>query len=233
MSFEYNQNIYNRKASDQIVPFLLRHLKIKSVLDVGCGLGTWLSAFVEHGINDLIGLDGGYAKKYFLLSENRFLEWDLNQPFNLDKKFDLAVCLEVAEHLHENSGVNLVSSLVKHADTILFSAAIPYQGGQNHINEQWVKYWVKKFEFHGYKFYDGLRDHFWDNKEVDWWYKQNIFIVSKIELSLPFFQSDKQLVHPYPYERNSKELNNIFTGRIGFRYLMSIIFNFVKARLRK
>ncbi len=231
MSFEYDEKLYNEKAASQIVPFLLDHLKIQSVLDVGCGIGTWLSAFSEMGIEDLLGIDAEFPTGRFILSRDKFLEMDLNDSFDLERKYDIALCLELVEHLSDKASANIVGSLVKHAEVILFSAAIPYQGGQNHINEQWVDYWVDRFAVHGYKFYDGLRSHFWNNDQVDWWYKQNIFLVSKIDLDLPFFESSNQIVHPYPYNRNSKELSNILSGQIGFRYLMSIVFKYIRSRL--
>ena len=93
-------------------------------------------------------------------------------------------------------------------------------------------YWVEKFDDYGYRFYDGLRGRFWNNDLVDWWYKQNIFLISKNDLESPFFLSSDQIVHPYPYERNSKELNNILSGQIGFRYLISIVIKYLKSRVR-
>ncbi len=231
MSFEYDENIYNGNAASQIVPYLVNHLKVQSVLDVGCGIGTWLAAFAEKGIEDIVGIDAEFPKKRFVLSKEKFLEMDLNNSFDLNRKFDIAICLELVEHLSDKASENIVSSLVKHSDVILFSAAIPYQGGQNHINEQWVGYWVEKFNDHGYRFYDGLRGSFWNNDLVDWWYKQNIFLISKNDLDSPFFLSSDQIVHPYPYERNSKELNNILSGQIGFRYLMSIVIKYLKSRV--
>ena len=48
--------------------------------------------------------------------------------------------------------MQLVATITKHGDAVLFSAAIPGQGGQDHLNEQWPEYWQKKFEVNGYYF---------------------------------------------------------------------------------
>jgi hypothetical protein len=59
---------------------------------------------------------------------------------------------------------------------ILFSAAIPFQGGTNHVNEQWPEYWVKHFQDRNYVVIDCLRKQIWQNDNVEWWYAQNILI---------------------------------------------------------
>jgi hypothetical protein len=88
----------------------------------------------------------------------------------------LAISLEVAEHLPENAADDFVASLVRLAPIVLFSAAAPYQGGQNHVNEQWPGYWAERFAARNYLPVDCIRRRVWENPEVEWWYAQNTFL---------------------------------------------------------
>lgn len=173
-------SIHNRKAARIILPKVFELVQPESVLDVGCGLGTWLSVCNELGINDFLGLDGEFIdKEKLVIPISNFKSCDLRERFSLGRQFSIAICLEVAEHLPESSVEKLVDSLIKHSNTILFSAAVPNQGGQNHINEQWPSYWQKKFERHGFYFHDIIRPLIWNNENVEWWYKQNTFLITK------------------------------------------------------
>jgi glycosyltransferase involved in cell wall biosynthesis len=69
-----------------------------------------------------------------------------------------------------------VDSLVRHASVVLFSAAIPDQGGTAHLNEQWPSYWAELFARRGYQAYDAIRPAVWDDQQVAWWYRQNILV---------------------------------------------------------
>ena len=126
-----------RDSAREIVPLVVDLLNPARVVDVGCGTGTWLATFAEHGAA-ILGLDGEYVDRSLLdIPEDRFVAVDLAQPFQLDGRYDLALCLEVAEHLPADRAASLVDLLTGLAPTVLFSAAIPLQGGVNHVNEQW------------------------------------------------------------------------------------------------
>src|SRR6185295_2140887 len=113
-----------------------------SVLDVGCGLGHFLKVFIDSGINDVTGVEGPWLDNSKLVIDNELIQIkDLEEPFDLERKFDIALCLEVAEHISEHAAEQFIKTLTVHSDVIIFSAAIPEQGGQNHINEQWIEYW--------------------------------------------------------------------------------------------
>ena len=135
-------------------------------------------------------------------------------PFDLKRKFDLVISLEVAEHLHESSAAGFISSLVKHGDTIIFSAAIPGQGGQNHLNEQWMKYWIDLFAVHGYAVYDLIRPRIWDIEEVEYWYKQNMIVISKHDLSALKISGNAILdaIHPEMFAAKLEWLSNYING---------------------
>jgi SAM-dependent methyltransferase len=150
---------------------------IRSVLDVGCGPGHFLRAFAEAGVQNLRGIDGDYVPRaQLVIPVDRFTPVDLSSPFNLGQRFDLAISLEVAEHLPPASAGGFVDSLVAHAPLVLFSAAVPYQGGVNHVNEQWPRYWANLFAKKGLLPFDLLRPLIWSNEQVAWWYRQNCLL---------------------------------------------------------
>lgn len=197
-------------SARRVVPLLLEMVPCRSVLDVGCGTGTWLSVFEENGVGDVQGVDGSYVDTVALdIDEGRFLATNLEEPFRFTRGFDLVVSLEVAEHLDAKFAHGFVSSLVAHAPVVLFSAAIPFQGGTHHVNEQWPEYWAALFAGHGYVPVDCLRRRLWQDQRVDWWYAQNM-LVFVAETSLPEYPALKReldfagtaqlsLVHPRRY----------------------------------
>lgn len=211
--YKHTEKMHNMEAPRLIVDKLLKIYKPKCVVDFGCGLGTFLKAFKEQNIKDVLGLDGSWVDRDLLknyLSNSEFKEVNLEQRISLDQKYDLAISLEVAEHLDQNSASLFVENLCNASDVILFSAAIPYQGGQNHINEQWVEYWQKKFRKHKYSFHDVLRDDIWLEESVKWWYKQNMFLVIKDDIfanlkMIPNKNKIYNLIHPEHYELKSKQ----------------------------
>lgn len=166
-----------------IVPLIIARLHPKSVVDVGCGDGSWLSVFAELGVAKILGLDGAYMLDRDLkIPRDAFLACNLNNPPALDQRFDLAVCLEVGEHLPESSAEGLARYLVSVSDFVLFSAAVPLQNGENHLNCQWQDYWREKFEAVGYLPITTLRQQIWQEKDVPFFYKQNISMFVKKEV---------------------------------------------------
>jgi SAM-dependent methyltransferase len=165
------------RSAQVVVPIVVDLVKPKCVVDVGCGVGTWLAVFKECGVENIKGLDGDYVDRSLLrIPREDFHPVDLTQPFSLEQTFDLAVSLEVAEHLPQSSAIGFVESLVKLAPIILFSAAVPYQGGTDHLNEQWPEYWKQLFLKYNYKMFDPVRKLIFNDKRVEWWYRQNIFM---------------------------------------------------------
>ena len=168
-------------SSQRIVPKIKELYKPKSIIDVGGGVGAWCKTFEENQINALC-IDGDYINSNQIICKN-FLKANLESelPINSISKFnpDLAICLEVAEHLSPDRAETFINELTKTAPTIIFSAAIPGQGGTNHINEQPHEYWHKLFEKYGFEKTEELRNIVNTFTDVDWWYRQNIFTYIK------------------------------------------------------
>lgn len=196
--YQHRESTHNMTAPRAIMPYVLALLKPASILDVGCGLATWLAAAQEAGIDDLTGIDGDFVDRSMLkISEADFRAMDLRQPFDLGRRFDLALSLEVAEHLPASSADIFIDSICRHADRVLFSAANPGQdGGQHHVNCQWPEYWEQKFRARGYLPYDMVREVFWERDEIEWWYRQNTVIYAKEGvLSYPS-KGPLRIIHP-------------------------------------
>jgi SAM-dependent methyltransferase len=172
-----HQRARNRASAHRILGIVFEHFRPQSVLDVGCGLGTWLAAARELGVDDIFGIDGNWLDPSALDVEPAAVRRvDLEQGVQLDRQFDLVISLEVAEHLQERSADAFVASLVRHGDVVLFSAAIPFQGGHGHINEQFADYWVERFAAHGCRVLDFVRPRIWADDEVLWWLRQNVLV---------------------------------------------------------
>ncbi len=208
------------QSAREVVPFILSLIQPASIADIGCGTGAWLRSFEAHGVNDFIGYDGNYIDRSTLeIAADRFRVADLSMPLLADRRFDLAVCLEVGEHLPMTAASVLVKSLCGLSDIVLFSAAIPFQGGTHHLNEQWPGYWAEIFRERGYVCIDCLRDLFWENTRVMWWYAQNMMLYVRNEslgnhptleaYSKTSHKIPHSLVHPNAYVSKCESLSAI------------------------
>jgi SAM-dependent methyltransferase len=163
-----------RSSAEVVVPIVVERLRPTSVLDVGCGRGTWLHVFAGAGVTDTFGVDGPHIAAADLeIPADRFSPHELDEPLDLGRRFDLVTCLEVGEHLDARAAPTLVASLVAHGPAVLFSAAIPKQGGAGHVNEQWPSYWAELFGARGYRAIDLVRPLVWNDDRVAFWYAQN------------------------------------------------------------
>jgi SAM-dependent methyltransferase len=214
----------------------------RSVIDVGCGVGTWLRVFRELGVELIRGVEGGWDEQAPLVSPDESLTcidlaaFDVPHP----PTFDLALSLEVAEHLPACRAEGFVSNLTELAPVVLFAAAVPYQGGRGHQNEQWPGYWAELFRRRGYLAVDAVRRRIWDLPEVLPWYAQNLlFFASRAHLdSHPGLLAERErtcdsqlaLVHPALYERNSDPRS--LTLREILRWLPFVAARAARRRLR-
>ena len=179
----YGQAFFDKQArsshrsAEVILPVVFGLVDRASVVDVGCGVGPWLRAAADLGVEDCLGIDGDWVPADRLaIPADRFRTHDLREPLDLGREFDLAICVEVAEHLPAAAATTLVTTLTRLAPVVLFSAAVPDQGGDGHINEQWPGYWAERFAARGYAAHDCVRLPVWHDDRADWWYRQNVLL---------------------------------------------------------
>jgi len=172
------RDVTTRSSAERILLVVQRSYgPIQSAIDVGCGVGTFLKVLREMGTSDVLGVDGSWVDEDLLeIASSESVKDNLEDPQSVGRKFDLAICLEVAEHLPNENADSLVHFLVELSDLVLFSAAIPGQGGEGHVNEQWQSYWAQKFANYGYETLDSIRCEIWNDPEVLYWYKQNTLV---------------------------------------------------------
>ena len=109
--FYLRQRDGSRRSAAAIIPLVLDLVPARSVVDVGCGVGTWLSVFIDRGVADVLGVDGGYVDRALLeIRPERFIAADLRKPLRSGRAFDLAVSLEVAEHLPAECAATFVGT---------------------------------------------------------------------------------------------------------------------------
>jgi SAM-dependent methyltransferase len=165
------------ESARRILPGLIARFGATSLVEVGCGNGHWTQAAIEAGVEDWRVVDGPWNNRdHLLVDKARFTEADLSRPLNLGRRFDMALCLEVAEHVQEASADVLVTSLTAASDLVVFGAAIPFQGGHGHINEQWPSWWRDRFTAQGYRAFDLVRPLHWHDAAIHYWYRQNMFV---------------------------------------------------------
>ncbi|MBY6045400.1 methyltransferase domain-containing protein [Phaeobacter italicus] len=180
MSHVYSNEFYDyidtgaRSSAQALIAAVQPWLAAQSVLDLGSGRGVWLSEWANAGVEDVAGVDGDYVDRSRLaIPAAQFHAADLTQDFDLGRRFDLAQSLEVGEHLPNAASAKLVDGLTRHADRVLFSAAVPGQGGEFHINEQPLSFWQELFEARGYTAFDCVRPALKSADGVEPWYRYN------------------------------------------------------------
>ena len=220
---EYDSSFYEdnqertKYSPKSIFETLLSIMKVDSLCDVGGGIGLWTKGFIdlkgdEANLDRIVCLDGSYVnEEQLLIPKNCFITTDLEKPLPaFDEKFDLAMSLEVAEHLSPERSDSFVEDLTKLSDVVLFSAAVPGQGGTHHVNEQHMCYWVEKFGTHGYEPFDIIRPVIQNDRRIPYWYRQNtiVFVKKDAKINDSFKKTvNKPLIHTV-----SDELYDIILG---------------------
>jgi hypothetical protein len=188
----------------------------ETVLDVGCGEGHWLDATAE-GLeswgadrHELVGADLPTVRPEHHPSEMprwHFTSWDaelgmeLPEPLGGDY-WGLTLCLETAEHLTPEAGRWLVRELCRVSELVVWSAAIPGQGGDGHVNEQWPSYWAEAFDSQAWHLEDPWRSTLWGASDVEPWYQQNLLLAAPGRTDRGAWPP--HLVHPAIYLHNHR-----------------------------
>jgi hypothetical protein len=180
----YNSSYFKSEIFDYDYPALaetiIKEYQPKQIIDFGCGTGALAKAFACLGVQ--VQAIDGYSEPDFSTHDNiRFTKLDLNDidavhEFlkQFDAKFDLAISIEVAEHLNPAVSSSFIEWMTSVADVIVFSAAVPSQDGDGHINcrsrSDWYQF-IKKYDF---TIADTLRQHFISNPNLGLWHKFNV-----------------------------------------------------------
>lgn len=215
----YDSDFYSGRdttmlSAEEMTPIIMETFHPKSAVDVGCGLGEFLHALEKAGVEEVLGIDGPWVDTNALrISLENFKTADLEKPLNYDRKYDIVISSEVAEHISERSADVFVKSLTNLGDVILFSAAIPLQGGTFHVNEQWPQYWANKFYKENFLAIDYIRPKIWNNEKIKFWYKQNLIVFINKDCLSKYPEVEKEynssniilpLIHPIPFNFYAK-----------------------------
>lgn len=224
----YNEKFYSDRrnrvipSANIIMKLVFDLCPIDSVIDFGCGTGTWINAARSNGAKHVLGIEGNWLQDEFLDNPDLDVQkLDLSKPIKINQKFDLAISLEVGEHLPPERAESFIEDICRTSQKVLFSAAIPNQGGTGHVNEQWQQYWAKLFSKLGYRAFDVIRPKIWSNSSIPFWYRQNIILYmheDEIEHNKDIYLSlqetkpaDLDVVHPDQFKLNT---NRNFAYRI-------------------
>ena len=235
----YSDKFYEAHHSDialisayKAVKVVRKYLDFDSVIDIGCGGGQVLKACSEAGSHTIHGVDGSWVNKDLLLIPSEcFSQFDISQPDLQEKipqkRFDLTVSSEVAEHIDPCDTDVFMDNLTSFSDVVLFSAAIPGQGGTHHVNEQWPSYWIEKFAARGFIPVDCIRPEIWDDDTMRPDYRQNLMLfVRKTQLAnYPAISAEAgrkvlNLVHPGIY---MQKIDAATPSKMGTRALCKMI----------
>lgn len=152
--------------------------KINSLIDLGCGMAAFAKIFQENGVKEITLIDHpSLDVSNCLIKDNfQFIPCDLDNYLPLQLKADLVICTEVLEHINLKRSIEILDYIVSCTDIVIFSAAIPKQGGTGHINEQHHKFWIDKFKERGFEYTDSFKAHIIKNKKIHFYLRQNLFI---------------------------------------------------------
>ena len=139
------------KSAEIITDVLYDFFHPKRLVDLGAGCGVYGHRFAKHGV-EVVSIDGVIPPadiSYPVPIQMR----DLTEPFeNVWGAFDLALCLEVAEHIPEALSETFLDNATRFSDRLVLSAAQPNQGGHHHVNERPKRYWVAKLAAKGWAY---------------------------------------------------------------------------------
>jgi SAM-dependent methyltransferase len=126
------------RHDEGLEPALVEFCRGLSVVDFGCGLGTYVAAMRLAGI-DARGYDGNPHTAELTGGSCGVL--DLTERHWLGRAFDVVVCLEVLEHIPGAMESLALDNLDRHCGRwLVLSWAAPDQGGHGHVNERPADY---------------------------------------------------------------------------------------------
>lgn len=153
---EHVVNAYVRYVCEYYIK--IKKKELTSLVEFGSAGGWFLKAFQDIFI-DAVGLEGTLAGCVQCIKQgvrgDTISRVDFRNPIALNRKFDVALCTEVAEHVESPFAATLVRSLTQASDLVWFSSEPPNTNKPHlhHCNEQPLKYWINLFAFFGFCYY--------------------------------------------------------------------------------
>lgn len=202
-SREYYSN-HDQGSYDSAITILSRlsaYVNPQSVIDIGCGSGTWCKAAMNVWGIVALGIDQhSYEDCNMHIPESQYLQNDIRSRVH-GYHADLVICVEVIEHIDEEYEDTVLDNICAMSNTILFSGALPFQGGTGHVNEKPYSYWVEKFNRRGFYLDERIRHDIWDDARVAIWYRNNIMLLHKNTNKNRMMHQHLDIIHPHMLER--------------------------------
>lgn len=182
IKYIYNNGFFkssycHKKWTSDFANLIIESFNPKSIVDFGCGTGDLLFPFEKKGIS-ILGIDGSKAVlNYLEIPKKKFMLRDLRKKITLKNNYELCFCFEIAEHMEERYSDVLINNLISSgADTILFTAAQPGQGGLGHVNEKESDWWIERFQERGIKYDESMTKNLVGKMKLidgikEWYYK--------------------------------------------------------------
>jgi SAM-dependent methyltransferase len=236
IDYDHTLNIHDDEGPRYVFSSLVPGTLPSSVLDVGCGTGSWSRAALDAGVPDVVGIDGiEPSPAHLRIPQSCFMVRDLTKPVDLGRRFDLAICLEVAEHLELEHAETLIQTLARHSDCIVFSAAAPGQPGQHHVNCEPPSAWQKRFNDLGFFCDDEVRWRLWDETRLEPWYRQNMFIARNSPSRASHEPRIKTVIHPEMVRsiQRSAAIKNIESGSMSAEWYLRVSAKSIAAKARR
>lgn len=185
----YKENYYAKRRKDpyrsetnHIGEVFKDEFSPENVIDFGCAIGTYLEPFYENNI-EIQGIDANEGAFNHAVVPTKYLEHhDLREKYDSEKKYDLVISIEVAEHIPEKFSDTFVETLCNTSkEYIVMTAAPPGQGGTHHVNEKPREYWIDLFEKRDFNHQKKNVEELRNKISVDdvWHVKKNLFVFKK------------------------------------------------------
>jgi hypothetical protein len=156
----------------------LTNKELESVIELGCG-GGWITERIYNHKFKIQAVEGslsGYNKCINRGLKDVVLKHDLRLPLNLNKKYNMCICTEVAEHIEPPFSSVLINNIITHSDIAWFSFN-KNDGHHHHSNPQPDKFWINLFDFFNWGYLKPKPEykHIF-NERLDYiFYNRNIF----------------------------------------------------------
>ncbi len=214
VNFQFADTSANLASAIEVIEVIWPWIAdIGSFADLGGGMGSWSKALELKGISNFNLIDHPLTPVENILIENKsnFTPVDLELDLPVYEHYDLVICTEVFEHFSEKRALELLEWINASTDFILFSAAIPRQGGLGHVNLQRHAYWHEKFSNLGFSFFDGFKPEIISNQGIKYWFRQNLFLYHRGKFT-ERFQNLSNITNP-EFELVHKSILNKPIGR--------------------